>query len=380
MSLHLSDAERRHITAAQQAMLTPLAHEDLGTWMLSVNDALQKVVDADHVVAFVLNKASFNFFTHDTETDPLCKLTGVVTGYDEAGFAKFEEGALEQAHRTRRHGGAGAYHEQQLGNPRAMKQTDLYQSTFGKADIHYMMGLSTPLPSGEATVCTAFERSDANGFCEESLLKLQLLTPTFEAGVQAWQQLAGLQDVFGIVDMPLIVFDVEGGERYRSQALTTLLTTDPERTAVVSEIRRLAQALQPLRGNGIEADRIGVDLNRGTGKAVRQVQTKTSEYRICGSLLQPGTLGMEAVLVTVERQSAALPSARQLQVHYQLTPREADVALLLAKGLSNRAVADRLYISPHTARRHTEKVLDKLDLSSRSAVAITILRSTQAFS
>ena len=377
MSLYLNAAARRHITAAQQAMLTPLAHKDPDTWMLSVNDALRKVVGAEHVVAFVLNETGFDFFTCDTETDPLRKLTDVVTGYDEAGFAQIEEEALERAHHTRRHGGTGAYHEQHLGNPRAMKQTDLYQSTFGQARIHYMMGLSTPLPSGEATVCTAFERSDANGFCEESLMKLQLLAPTFEAGVQAWQQLAGLQDVFGIVDMPLIVFDVDGGERYRSQALTTLLTTDPERTAVVSEIRRLAQALQPLRGNGIEADRIGVDLNRGTGKAVRQVQTKTSEYRICGSLLQPGTLGMEEVtLVTVERQSMTLPSTRQLQMHYQLTPREADVALLLAEGLSNRAVAERLFISPHTARHHTEKVLDKLDLSTRAAVAITILRST----
>jgi DNA-binding CsgD family transcriptional regulator len=358
-------------------MLTPLAHKDPDTWMLSVNDALRKVVGADHVVAFVLNETGFDFFTRDTETDPLRKLTDIVTGYDEAGFAQIEEETLERAHLTRRHGGTGAYHEQHLGDPRAMKQTDLYQSTFGQAHIHYMMGLSTPLQSGEATVCTAFERSDANGFCEESLMKLQLLAPTFEAGVQAWQQLAGYQDMLGEVDMPLAVFDVNDSERYRSQALKKLLITDPESTAIVREIQRLARSLQPFHKNGKEANRIKAELNRDAGKAARQVRTEANVYRICGSLLQPGLLGMEEVtLVTVERQSSTLPSTRQLQMHYQLTPREADVALLLAEGLSNRAVAERLFISPHTARHHTEKVLDKLDLSSRAAVAITMLRST----
>jgi DNA-binding NarL/FixJ family response regulator len=52
---------------------------------------------------------------------------------------------------------------------------------------------------------------------------------------------------------------------------------------------------------------------------------------------------------------------------YGLTRRELEVALLLAQGCSNATVARRLNISPHTARHHTQRVLDKLGVHSRAA-------------
>lgn len=50
------------------------------------------------------------------------------------------------------------------------------------------------------------------------------------------------------------------------------------------------------------------------------------------------------------------------------------MALLLAKGASNRDLAAALSISPHTARHHVQSVLDKVDVSSRSAVAHVLPR------
>ncbi|NBB73424.1 MAG: hypothetical protein GVY35_07070, partial [Bacteroidetes bacterium] len=52
-----------------------------------------------------------------------------------------------------------------------------------------------------------------------------------------------------------------------------------------------------------------------------------------------------------------------------LTPRQAEVAQLLARRKTNREIADALCISPHTARHHTEAVLRKLEVDSRRAVA-----------
>ena len=51
------------------------------------------------------------------------------------------------------------------------------------------------------------------------------------------------------------------------------------------------------------------------------------------------------------------------------------MALLLAEGLKNEEVAERLFISAHTARRHTENVLGKLGLHSRKALALTLMQS-----
>jgi non-specific serine/threonine protein kinase len=52
-----------------------------------------------------------------------------------------------------------------------------------------------------------------------------------------------------------------------------------------------------------------------------------------------------------------------------LTPRETEVAALLAEGMSNRAIASTLVVSPRTAEVHVERILTKLGLSRRAQVA-----------
>ena len=52
-----------------------------------------------------------------------------------------------------------------------------------------------------------------------------------------------------------------------------------------------------------------------------------------------------------------------------LTPREWEISKLIARGLSNRAIADELVISPATAARHVANILTKLGFSSRAQVA-----------
>jgi LuxR family maltose regulon positive regulatory protein len=52
-----------------------------------------------------------------------------------------------------------------------------------------------------------------------------------------------------------------------------------------------------------------------------------------------------------------------------LTPREREVAVLVARGLTNRQIADELVISERTAETHVQHILGKLDLSSRAQLA-----------
>jgi LuxR family transcriptional regulator, maltose regulon positive regulatory protein len=58
-----------------------------------------------------------------------------------------------------------------------------------------------------------------------------------------------------------------------------------------------------------------------------------------------------------------------------VTRRERDVLGLLAEGLTNRQIAERLVISEHTVHRHVTNILRKLDLPSRTAAAAWAVRS-----
>lgn len=54
----------------------------------------------------------------------------------------------------------------------------------------------------------------------------------------------------------------------------------------------------------------------------------------------------------------------------QLTPREQEVLQLIAKGCSNREIAEQLYISERTVKNHVNSVLRQLNLRDRTQVAI----------
>jgi DNA-binding NarL/FixJ family response regulator len=58
-----------------------------------------------------------------------------------------------------------------------------------------------------------------------------------------------------------------------------------------------------------------------------------------------------------------------------LTPREREVATLLAEGLSNGEIARRLYISTKTASVHVSNILAKLNMTSRTEVATWAVRT-----
>ena len=57
-----------------------------------------------------------------------------------------------------------------------------------------------------------------------------------------------------------------------------------------------------------------------------------------------------------------------------LTPREMEVLQLLAQGLANKAIAERLGISDHTAKFHVNAILGKLDAESRTEAIVQAVR------
>lgn len=63
------------------------------------------------------------------------------------------------------------------------------------------------------------------------------------------------------------------------------------------------------------------------------------------------------------------PAGQDVRQEQRLTAREQQIAELIAKGLSNRDIAETLVISPRTVGSHVEHILAKLDFSSRAQVA-----------
>jgi DNA-binding NarL/FixJ family response regulator len=73
--------------------------------------------------------------------------------------------------------------------------------------------------------------------------------------------------------------------------------------------------------------------------------------------------------ITFNRRDLAAESTElfHFPVSGELTTREIEVLRLLAMGLSNKQIAERLVLSPHTVSGHIQSIFGKLALKSRSA-------------
>jgi len=84
-----------------------------------------------------------------------------------------------------------------------------------------------------------------------------------------------------------------------------------------------------------------------------------------------------ALLVSAETISARRARAQRLRGLDDLSEREQEVMQLIAQGLPNKLIADRLNISTRTVEVHRARVFDKLEVASAVELA-NLLNATRA--
>jgi two-component system nitrate/nitrite response regulator NarL len=86
-------------------------------------------------------------------------------------------------------------------------------------------------------------------------------------------------------------------------------------------------------------------------------------------------LSQREVIEAVRYVSRTRSEAREAQLMVaKLTPRERDVLQALADGLSDKEIAERLYVGIGTVRSHTTSLLSKLEVRSRLQALVFAVR------
>jgi DNA-binding CsgD family transcriptional regulator len=197
---------------------------------------------------------------------------------------------------------------------------------------------------------------------------LRAISPAFRAGVAAWANAQALRtNIARMLDAlaePALMFDAAGTLIHANPSVPDL-TSDPNAARLRSEAQRIAWSLgASLRRRSQTASRTGCET-----QAVRRVQMGGTVYSLRGSLVGEQLLGAEpAVLVTMAASAPEPLTDDALATDYDLTPREIQVARLIAEGLSNTEIAERLGVKFFTARNHVERTLAKLGVPSRHRV------------
>jgi DNA-binding CsgD family transcriptional regulator len=109
-------------------------------------------------------------------------------------------------------------------------------------------------------------------------------------------------------------------------------------------------------------------------RAVKLLQRAHAELDACGALGYRNEAAYELrALGERAPREGRLDAASALDPQ-TLTARERDVAELVARGMSNRQIADELFVSPKTVESHMTRILRKAGLPSRAALTVAVER------
>lgn len=84
-----------------------------------------------------------------------------------------------------------------------------------------------------------------------------------------------------------------------------------------------------------------------------------------------GTVFQEDILKYVREKISPTNGG---ELFSELTPRETEVVRLIADGLSNQQIAERLFLSNGTVRNHISTILEKTGLEHRTQIAVEWLK------
>lgn len=380
-NLSLSRADLERYRKVLSSLLSPLRPGGTEAWAGSVVRGFGDLLDSDR--SFLMLPAGpsgdgVRIISPDLDASCRKDLEEFAPSADH-GDGPTKDPEHDRAMRRLAAAGVRVWNRERVERLTRVKFVDMgrfYTEMMEPHDVGDFASLTLWLPEGPAMIsCLA-----PVAFDDERLGILSLLTPAFETAVFTLRALENRGAAIGVLldrldTAALVVF--ADGETHRNRPLRNLLDglADPkDASRLVAELERM----------GGEALRLHEPPDKATPRTPLDAGTRAIEIagealRLHASSLPPGTAGPEpAALVLAKGVSPRLPDPRALVGRYGLTPRQAQVARLLATGASNREIAERLEISPHTARHHAQSVLNRVGIHSRKALGLRFLEDRPA--
>ncbi|HEX5032855.1 MAG TPA: LuxR C-terminal-related transcriptional regulator [bacterium] len=214
-------------------------------------------------------------------------------------------------------------------------------------------------------VARTFQQPDFN---ERERLLMANFMPAFETFAHRHRRLEGrlksqpfLETLFEYSRQPIVAFDSRGGLFWASQrADELLLITQNGMKRVPESLKKAVAELAKLLGKNPKST-----LSTTAAEVPRQDKpTLHIDLRLARN-----RSGACFIVAEVEDPEAS-PHLSEIAASHQLTKTETQVLKLIALGLTDRQIGQRLFVSASTIHSHVNHILAKLGVSSRIQAAL----------
>jgi len=146
------------------------------------------------------------------------------------------------------------------------------------------------------------------------------------------------------------------------------VTRDPPKALAEMKALQLKRPLLALANK----EQVGEALAAGA-QAVIPRDSTAAKLEVAIAAVQKGLTVTEPGWLNAASSSTGVQAGSNA-VDDNLTPREHEVLILLAEGLSNKQIAAKLTISEHTAKFHVNSILQKMDAQKRVEAVVRAAR------
>lgn len=356
MGITLSSRDESLVRQVSARLLDPLS-EPVDQWRRGICGMLKDLVGADTATFVLPNPESPAFFSEEYELQTLVNY-GEILASMESRF-----------HLTERMLAMGVSNRATLYRP---YEDELLASAYyneiivpNRAFDYLGMCQTTGSDGSYSQILVHHQSESAEPFGPRGLAIFHLLFPAFEAAIRICTSVQSIrEDIHALIDTipsPLALYTDRGRLLHLNPAARSLARANRMPPLIQDEAGRVAANVgaRRLRRRGVGS---------GDAPVVVEVRSTSGQYRILGC--RAGAVpGLENLVLISIARTAPIRRPAEACAGLGLTPRQTQVALLLAERRTNREIADELAISVHTAKRHAEQVFAKLGCSSRTQVA-----------
>jgi len=209
-------------------------------------------------------------------------------------------------------------------------------------------------------------------FADDELEILRLFQPHFTAALRQARLhrevsgvTAALQEGFDQILRPIFFFDDRANLVYMNASARNLCKDEKgSPNGLPVDIKKAASEFIKKH-----------DCRLGPSESPMEIVCKLrdEEYRLAALFMQPPDSPRYCVVLAAEALNYLRVTLNMSLPAYGLSAREGEICTMLVKGLSNREIAEKLFISEMTVKDHVKSILEKLEVSRRSEVGAKLL-------
>jgi DNA-binding CsgD family transcriptional regulator len=263
---------------------------------------------------------------------------------------------------------------EQMVNYRNYTRSKFYEEYFSRFSIHYILGIPLVCRRKAIGFIGLYRSRDEKRYSRADLAKAELLAPhpaaltenaiNRERLEEQNDIIAALSDVHSIngvmvLNEDLKVIYMNGRARHTISMLFKMESQcDHIYDWCPESLQRCCTELAALSAAG----------GRGSSESKCEIKLPHKRQNItCHVHLLHRKDKASLFLVNLEPQTPLVSATERMRAA-ALSPREIDVVLAVSSGLTNREIAETLYISINTVQTHLQSIYDKLGIRNRTAL------------